>query len=83
MHLQPEIPNPEPGKDIHWICNRCIDSQPRIRESCEPKNSMVKASIRKVCSGRDQPQPPPDDMTKLPYDVRFKYNLNIKYMLLK
>ncbi|KAL6264740.1 hypothetical protein P5V15_004839 [Pogonomyrmex californicus] len=68
MCHQPEIPKSEPGKDIHWICKRCIDSQPRTRESCEPKNSMVKASIRKVCSGRDQPQPPPDDMTKLPYD---------------
>ncbi|TGZ48158.1 polycomb protein Pcl [Temnothorax longispinosus] len=68
MCHQPEIPKPEPGKDIHWICKRCTDSQPRTRESCEPKNSMVKASIRKVCSGRDQPQPPPDDMTKLPYD---------------
>ncbi|XP_018355309.1 PREDICTED: metal-response element-binding transcription factor 2 isoform X2 [Trachymyrmex septentrionalis] len=65
---QPEISKPESGRDIHWICRRCIDSQPRTRESCEPKNSMVKASIRKVCSGRDQPQPPPDDMTKLPYD---------------
>lgn len=30
---------------------------------------MIKANIRKVCSGRDQPQPPPEDMTKLPYDV--------------
>lgn len=75
--MQPEIPKSEPGKDIHWICKRCTDSQPRMRESCEPKNSMVKASIRKVCSGRDQPQPPPDDMTKLPYDVRFNYKMYI------
>lgn len=51
------------------MCKRCIDSQPRCREPAEPKNSMVKANIRKVCSGRDQPQPPPDDRTKLPYDV--------------
>ncbi|XP_018396737.1 PREDICTED: PHD finger protein 19 [Cyphomyrmex costatus] len=65
---QPEISKPESGRDIHWICRRCTDSQPRLRESCEPKHSMVKASIRKVCSGRDQPQPLPDDMTKLPYD---------------
>lgn len=69
-HLQPQIPKQESGADTHWMCKRCTDSQPRTREPCEPKTSMVKASIRKVCSGRDQPQPPPDDMTKLPYDVR-------------
>lgn len=59
------------------MCKRCVDSQPRIRDVLEPKNSMVKASIRKVCSGRDQPQPPPDDMTKLPYDVSFSKFSNL------
>ncbi|KAH0947583.1 hypothetical protein HN011_012430 [Eciton burchellii] len=68
MCHQPQIPKQEPSADTHWMCKRCTDSQPRTREPCEPKTSMVKASIRKVCSGRDQPQPPPDDMTKLPYD---------------
>ncbi|KMQ95500.1 metal-response element-binding transcription factor 2 [Lasius niger] len=68
MCHQPQIPKQESGADTHWMCKRCTDSQPRTREPCEPKTSMVKASIRKVCSGRDQPQPPPDDMTKLPYD---------------
>jgi len=43
----------------------------RLRQFGEPKTSMVKANIRKVCSGRDQPPPPPDDMKKLPYDVRY------------
>ncbi|XP_070510889.1 metal-response element-binding transcription factor 2 isoform X2 [Cardiocondyla obscurior] len=66
--LQPTIPKLERGKDIYWICKRCTDTQPVSQETCEPKNSMVKASIRKVCSGRDQPPPPPDDITKLPYD---------------
>ncbi|KAM0736465.1 Metal-response element-binding transcription factor 2 [Formica fusca] len=68
MCHQPQIPKQEPGADTHWMCKRCTDSQPRMREPCEPKTSMVKVNIRKVCSGRDQPQPPPDDMTKLPYD---------------
>ncbi|XP_012253942.1 metal-response element-binding transcription factor 2 isoform X1 [Athalia rosae] len=65
---QPQITKEETLPEAHWMCKRCIDSQPRSREPPEPKNSMVKANIRKVCSGRDQPQPPPDDMTKLPYD---------------
>ncbi|XP_071879082.1 polycomb protein Pcl isoform X2 [Bombus fervidus] len=65
---QPQILKEETAAEAHWMCKRCIDSQPRTREVVEPKTSMVKASIRKVCSGRDQPQPPPDDMTKLPYD---------------
>ncbi|XP_050577858.1 polycomb protein Pcl isoform X2 [Bombus affinis] len=65
---QPQILKEETAAEAHWMCKRCIDSQPRAREVVEPKTSMVKASIRKVCSGRDQPQPPPDDMTKLPYD---------------
>ncbi|KAL6429561.1 hypothetical protein ACFW04_007485 [Cataglyphis niger] len=68
MCHQPQIPKQEPGANTHWMCKRCTDSQPRTREPCEPKTSMVKVNIRKVCSGRDQPQPPPDDMTKLPYD---------------
>ncbi|XP_070150534.1 metal-response element-binding transcription factor 2 [Polyergus mexicanus] len=68
MCHQPQIPKQEPGVDIHWMCKRCTDSQSRMCEPCEPKTSMVKVDIRKVCSGRDQPQPPPDDMTKLPYD---------------
>lgn len=51
------------------MCKRCMDNQTRNRESGEIKKCMVKVNIRKVCSGRDQPQPPPDDMTKLPYDV--------------
>ncbi|XP_017875284.1 polycomb protein Pcl isoform X2 [Ceratina calcarata] len=63
---QPQIV--KDGEAHGWMCKRCIDSQPRAYELTEPKTSMVKASIRKVCSGRDQPQPPPDDMTKLPYD---------------
>ncbi|XP_076303389.1 polycomb protein Pcl [Lasioglossum baleicum] len=65
---QPQIIKEETAVEAHWMCKRCVDSQPRTRELVEPKTSMVKASIRKVCSGRDQPQPPPDDMTKLPYD---------------
>ncbi|KAK9307710.1 hypothetical protein QLX08_001974 [Tetragonisca angustula] len=65
---QPQILKEETSAEAHWMCKRCVDSQPRTREVVEPKTSMVKASIRKVCSGRDQPQPPPDDMTKLPYD---------------
>ncbi|XP_076674846.1 polycomb protein Pcl isoform X4 [Andrena cerasifolii] len=65
---QPQISKEETAAEAHWICKRCVDSQPRTRDVVEPKTSMVKASIRKVCSGRDQPQPPPDDMTKLPYD---------------
>lgn len=65
---QPQILKEETAAEAHWMCKRCVDSQPRTREVVEPKTSMVKASIRKVCSGRDQPQPPPDDMTKLPYD---------------
>ena len=56
---QPQIPKEDGVADAHWMCKRCV----------EPKNSMVKANIRKVCSGRDQPQPPPEDTTKLPYDV--------------
>ncbi|XP_043276168.1 PHD finger protein 19 [Venturia canescens] len=67
-HL-PHITKQEDGaSDAHWMCKRCVDSQPRSREPTEPKNSMVKANIRRVCSGRDQPQPPPEDTTKLPYD---------------
>lgn len=75
MYLQPQILKEETAAEAHWMCKRCIDSQPRAREVVEPKTSMVKASIRKVCSGRDQPQPPPDDMTKLPYDVSIQDNL--------
>lgn len=75
MYLQPQILKEETAAEAHWMCKRCVDSQPRGREVVEPKTSMVKASIRKVCSGRDQPQPPPDDMTKLPYDVSIQDNL--------
>ncbi|XP_066596004.1 polycomb protein Pcl isoform X2 [Prorops nasuta] len=65
---QPQVSKEDSTPEANWICKRCTDSQPRTRELGEPKNSMVKANIRKVCSGRDQPQPPPDDTTKLPYD---------------
>ncbi|EFN76679.1 metal-response element-binding transcription factor 2 isoform X1 [Harpegnathos saltator] len=68
MCHQPQIPKQETSTDTHWMCKRCTDNQPRMREPCESKTSMVKVNIRKVCSGRDQPEPPPDDMTKLPYD---------------
>ena len=42
---------------------------------------MVKPNIRKVCSGRDQRVPPPNDKANLPYDVKkikimyFKFTL--------
>ncbi|XP_012288737.1 polycomb protein Pcl [Orussus abietinus] len=63
---QPQIA--KDGNETYWMCKRCVDTQLRNRDPGEPKKSMVKANIRRVCSGRDQPQPPPDDMTKLPYD---------------
>ncbi|KAK0180078.1 hypothetical protein PV327_005757 [Microctonus hyperodae] len=65
---QPRVSKEDSSPDSHWKCKRCVDCQPRSREFADPKNSMIKANIRKVCSGRDQPQPPPEDMTKLPYD---------------
>ncbi|XP_012228715.1 metal-response element-binding transcription factor 2 isoform X3 [Linepithema humile] len=68
MCHEPQIPKQEPGVNTHWMCKRCTDSKMRLRQFGEPKTSMVKANIRKVCSGRDQPPPPPDDMKKLPYD---------------
>lgn len=65
---QPHVSKEETRSDTNWMCKRCMDNQTRNRESGEIKKCMVKVNIRKVCSGRDQPQPPPDDMTKLPYD---------------
>ncbi|XP_047367512.1 uncharacterized protein LOC124956131 [Vespa velutina] len=65
---QPQVSKEETRSDTNWMCKRCMDNQTRNRESGEIKKCMVKVNIRKVCSGRDQPQPPPDDMTKLPYD---------------
>ncbi|XP_015108629.1 metal-response element-binding transcription factor 2 isoform X1 [Diachasma alloeum] len=65
---QPHVSKEDASPDSHWMCKRCVDCQPRVRESGDPKNSMIKANIRKVCSGRDQPEPPPQDLTKLPYD---------------
>lgn len=65
---QPQVSKEETRTDANWICKRCMDNQTRNREFGETKKCMVRVKIRKVCSGRDQPQPPPDDMTKLPYD---------------
>ncbi|XP_020293472.1 metal-response element-binding transcription factor 2 [Pseudomyrmex gracilis] len=66
---QPQISKQETGADTQWVCKRCMNSQ-RTRDSCEARTrETVKESIRKVCSGRDQPRPhPPDSMAKLPYD---------------
>lgn len=69
IYFQPQVSKEETRSDSNWMCKRCMDNQTRNRESGEIKKCMVKVNIRKVCSGRDQPQPPPDDMTKLPYDV--------------
>lgn len=66
-YQQPQIKKEDTSPDAHWICKKCSDSQPKALK--ESKKSMVKANIRKLCSGRDQPLPLPDDKTKLPYDV--------------
>ncbi|XP_058809013.1 PHD finger protein 19 isoform X2 [Phymastichus coffea] len=65
-HL-PQIKKEETLPDAHWQCRKCCDSQ-QPKGTKEIKKSMVKPNIRKLCSGRDQPLPPPDDKTKLPYD---------------
>ncbi|XP_008545132.1 PHD finger protein 19 [Microplitis demolitor] len=66
---KPQVSKEEANADSHWKCKRCQENILKTtRDGPDPKNSMIKANIRKVCSGRDQPQPPPEDMTKLPYD---------------
>ncbi|XP_014224593.1 polycomb protein Pcl isoform X3 [Trichogramma pretiosum] len=60
---QPQIQIEETYPDSHWKCRKCDDCQ-----SKDTRKSMVKPHIRKVCSGRDQPLPPPDNINKLPYD---------------
>ncbi|OXU21540.1 hypothetical protein TSAR_004090 [Trichomalopsis sarcophagae] len=63
---QPQIKKEDTLPDAHWKCKKCYDCEPKAPK--EIKKSMVKPNIRKVCSGRDQPLPPPEDTTKLPYD---------------
>ncbi|KAJ8672774.1 hypothetical protein QAD02_004034 [Eretmocerus hayati] len=67
---QPQIKKEDTLPEAHWKCKKCSDCQvlPTSQNPKEIKKSMVKPNIRKVCSGRDQPLPPPDDKTKLPYD---------------
>ncbi|KAG8034512.1 hypothetical protein G9C98_007588 [Cotesia typhae] len=66
---KPQVTTEEANADSYWKCKRCQENILKTtRDGPDPKNSMIKANIRKVCSGRDQPQPPPEDMTKLPYD---------------
>lgn len=67
INLQPQIKKEDTLPDAHWKCKKCFDCEPKAPK--EIKKSMVKPNIRKVCSGRDQPLPPPEDTTKLPYDV--------------
>ncbi|XP_023248294.1 uncharacterized protein LOC106645650 [Copidosoma floridanum] len=62
----------EPRLDTKTITESKTQSEPRnfleVKPHKEVKKSMVKESIRKLCSGRDQRLPLPDDRTKLPYD---------------
>nr|XP_012151073.1 PREDICTED: polycomb protein Pcl isoform X2 [Megachile rotundata] len=43
---QPQISKEETAAEAHWMCKRCVDSQPRPREVIEPKTSMVKLPPR-------------------------------------
>ena len=69
--FQPQIFKEDLLDGTGWKCKKCnVKQNQHLKES---KKSMVKLNIRKVCSGRDKPIPPPENTTKLPYDVNYLY----------
>lgn len=72
----PAIPEYDKNPNSLWRCRKCFDYnklQKLQKELKKEKKSMIKLNIRQVCSGRDKRLPPPDDKSKLPYDVSVQF----------